>query len=141
MKVVLDTNTVVSAVLFPRGRLAWIRESWATGRFRPLVSKATTQELIQVLAYPKFGLDEEEIEVILAAYLPYVSVVSGGARVAGLPTCADPDDQKFLTLAAQGGADVLVTGDRALAALQGQTEFDIELPAQFRRRFGALAGS
>ncbi len=141
MKVVLDTNTVVSAVLFPRGRLAWLRESWATGQFRPLVSRATTQELIQVLAYPKFGLDEEEIEVILAAYLPYVSAVSGGSRVAGLPTCVDPDDQKFLTLAAHGGADVLVTGDRALADLQGQTEFDIESPAQFRRRFGAPPGS
>ena len=77
MKVVLDTNTVVSAVLFPRGRRAWIRESWATGQFRPLVSRATTRELIQVLAYRKFGLDEEEIEVVLAAYLPYVSAVSG----------------------------------------------------------------
>lgn len=134
MKVVLDTNTVVSAILFRHGRLAWVQDSWTSGLLRPLVSKATTQELIHVLTYPKFDLDDEEIEIILAAYLPYTSVVTGGARVAGLPKCDDPDDQKFLTLAAHGGADILVTGDRALLRLQGQTPFDIESPAQFRRR-------
>jgi len=134
VKVVLDTNTVVSAVLFPGGRLAWIHEGWVTRQFRPLVDKATTLELIHVLAYPKFKLDDQEIEVILAAYLPYASVVSGQSPVVGLPTCSDPDDQKFLRLAAHSGAEVLVTGDRALLAMQGATEFDIESPARFRRR-------
>ena len=89
-----------------------------------------------MLAYPKFDLDDDEIEIILAAYLPFASVVSDRSRVVDLPICGDPDDQKFLTLAKRGGAEVLVTGDRALLALDGQTGFDIESPAGFRRRSG-----
>ena len=139
VKVVLDTNTVVSAVLFPRGRLTWIREAWASGQCLPLVSRATAQELIHVLAYPKFNLDDDDIEIILAAYLPFASVVSDRSRVADLPICRDPDDQKFLTLASRGGAEVHVTGDRALLVLHGQTGFDIESPAGFRRRCGTRA--
>ena len=62
LRVVLDTNTVLSAILFPKGRLAWFREMWEAGRITPMVNRATVQELIRVLAYPKFRLSQEEIE-------------------------------------------------------------------------------
>lgn len=134
MRVVLDTNVVLSALLFPRGQLAWIRDVWSTGRIQPLISGPTARELIAALAYPKFRLNETEVETLLAAYLPFADAIDvPDGPVAGVPRCADPDDQKFLNLAAVGRADVLVSGDRALRTL-ASTGFSIESPAQFRHR-------
>lgn len=136
MKVVLDTNVVVSALLFEQGRLAWIRGLWFDGRIVPLVTRFTIQELVRVLAYPKFALDEDDIEAVLAAYVPFAETVPAPLRVAsGLPNCHDPHDQPFLELAAAGRAQALVTGDRALLDLAGRTPFAIESPETFRARF------
>ncbi|TVP81925.1 PIN domain-containing protein [Thioalkalivibrio sp.] len=48
-RVVLDTNCIVSALLFSRGRLAWLRHAWQSGQFCPLVSRATAEELIRAM--------------------------------------------------------------------------------------------
>ena len=136
MRVVLDTNTVLSALVFPRGRLTWIRDYWASREIVPLISRETSEELIRALAYPKFALAEEEIEALLGAYLPYVETVKVGSKgPKDLPRCRDPGDQKFLLLAAKGKAEVLVSGDRAPLELSGRTPFGIETPAQFKKRF------
>ena len=136
MRVVLDTNTVLSALLFPAGRLAWLRELWEGARIVPLASRAAIDELIRVLAYPKFKLHEEEIGILAGSYLQYVEVVEVDAvTIKGLPRCRDEADQVFLLLAAAGKAEVLVTGDRALLELAGRTEFAIETAAQFKKRF------
>ena len=137
VRVVLDTNVVVSALLFERDRLDWIRDLWSEGRIVPLCSQETIEELIRVLAYPKFDLGEEDIEAILAAYLPFAeTVVVPGSSGVRLPRCRDPHDQKFLGLADAGQARVLVSGDRALLDLGGRLPFDIEAPERFRTRFG-----
>jgi putative PIN family toxin of toxin-antitoxin system len=136
LRVVLDTNVVLSATLFSRGRLAWLRELWQENRVLPLCSRATLEELIRVLAYPKFRLTKEDIEVLLSAYLPHSELLDvGKLRVQRIPRCPDPADQMFLMLAAAGKAEVLVTGDKALRRLAGQTGFAIETPARFKTRF------
>jgi putative PIN family toxin of toxin-antitoxin system len=134
LRVVLDTNVVVSALLFQEGHVSWLRPLWTGGRILPLVSSATAGELLPVLAYPKFGLDEDEIRTVLAAYLPFAEVVTVPARTT-LPACRDPYDQIFLDLALVGLADVLVTGDAALLEMAGQVSFSIEAPADFKKRF------
>ena len=55
-RVVLDTHVVLSALLFGGGPAGRVRAGWQEGRFVPLVSTATAQELVRVLAYPKFRL-------------------------------------------------------------------------------------
>jgi len=50
-RVVLDTNIVLSALLFNAGRLAWVRHAWQRQRVQPLVCRATVNELMRVLAY------------------------------------------------------------------------------------------
>ncbi len=72
---VLETNNVLSALLFPDGRLTWMRTLWASGRINPLCSRKTATELVRVLAYPQFQLDENEIREVLDSYLLYVDVV------------------------------------------------------------------
>lgn len=136
MRVVLDTNTVLSAIVFSQGRLTWVRDLWTAREIIPLVSRETSEELICALAYPKFSLNEEEIETLLGSYLPHVETVRVGSKSPkDLPRCRDAEDQKFLLLAAEGKAEVLVGGDRALLELSGRTPFAIEAPAQFKKRF------
>lgn len=117
-RVVLDTNVVLSALLFNRGHLVFIREAWWHRIFVPLVSRRTTSELMQVLAYPKFHLTADEVEELLADYLPYGEIVRTAAFQADLPSCRDPLDVPFLTLAMVGHADYLVSGDNDLQALK-----------------------
>jgi putative PIN family toxin of toxin-antitoxin system len=135
LRVVLDTGVVVSALLFPRGRLAWLRDSWTDGRILPLVSRATVDELVRVLAYPKFDLDGDEIEAVLAAYLPFTeSVVSVSGSHDRLPRCDDPADQEFLSLAQAGHGEALATGDDDLLRLCDRAPFPVLTPAQLKSR-------
>jgi len=136
VRVVLDTNVVVSAMLFTKGHLTWLRQGWSTGRFLPLIDTPCAEELLRVLAYPKFRLMQDDIRTLLGTYLPFTEAVNtANAKTSRLPRCRDPHDQKFLALAQEGMADVLVTGDQALLALARQTRFAIETPSMFRRRF------
>ncbi len=131
-RVVFETNTVVSAIHFTNGRLAWLRSHWASEACLPLVSQATIAELNRVLAYPKFRLGPEERLGAMEDYLPFCQVVE---VTSARPTqCRDPKDQKFLDLAEGGAAEILVTGDADLLALAGTTNFAIETPADYRIR-------
>ena len=114
---VLDTNLVLSALVFAQGRLAPLRSAWQRGACIPLVSQATAAELIRVMAYPKFKLSAAEREELLADYLPYCRSVRVPARLPKLPQCRDGNDQMFIELAAAGKADWLATGDKDLLVL------------------------
>ena len=124
-RVVLDTNIVLSALVFGGGNSARVRRAWQAGAFTPLVSTATAQELVRVLAYPKFRLTAADQEELLADYLPYTTTVRIPDPPPAVPECRDSFDVMFLHLAVAGNAKVLVTGDRDLLALAGQTKFTI----------------
>jgi putative PIN family toxin of toxin-antitoxin system len=110
-RVVLDTNCVISALLFSKQQMTWLRHSWQAAHIKPLASKDTVSELIRVLTYPKFKLSKTEQALLLADFLPYAETVVIDRVPDGLPIIRDPADQMFLTLAVVGQADVLVTGD------------------------------
>lgn len=116
-RVVLDSNVVVSALLFSRGRLSVLRKSWHDARFCPLVSSVTVTELMRVLAYPKFKLTADEQRELLADYLPYCAVVQMPVVPPATPDCPDQYDVPFLELAVAGKASYLVTGDKDLKGL------------------------
>jgi putative PIN family toxin of toxin-antitoxin system len=119
-RAVLDTNIVLSALLYASGRLTPIRLAWQRSAFHPLLSRATTEELIRAVGYPKFGLTDAERDELLADYLPYCTVVTNTPKPPAAPRCRDPFDLPFLHLAVHGQADYLVTGERDLLALEGQ---------------------
>lgn len=135
-RVVLDTNVVLSALVFRSASANRMRHAWQSGAIRPLVSTDTTRELLRVLAYPKFRLSASEQEELLADYLPHASSVRIGRTPTDVPECRDPHDQPFLWLAAASRAQALVSGDRDLLALAGQTRFEIVTPADFLFRLG-----
>jgi putative PIN family toxin of toxin-antitoxin system len=130
-RVVLDTNLVLSALVFANGRLAALRHAWQGGHCVPLVSKATAAELIRVLAYPKFKLSEEDQQELLADYLPWCATVRIPNPPPATPDCRDPFDQPFLQLAIAGKADFLVSGDLDVLSLAGQLKCPIVTAEQF----------
>ena len=130
-RVVLDTNVVLSALVFGKGTAARLRAAWLGCHCLPLVSTATAQELVRVLAYPKFRLDAQEQQELLADYLPYAEAVRIPRLPPTVPVCRDPFDMPFLHLAAAGRADALVTGDADLLTLARVGRCPIMTPEAF----------
>jgi putative PIN family toxin of toxin-antitoxin system len=88
----------------------------------PLASTATVQELVRVLAYPKFGLSQAEQDELLADYLPYAETVRIPQPPPKVPDCRDALDLPFMHLAVTGKAQVFVSGDRDLLAIAAEFE-------------------
>jgi putative PIN family toxin of toxin-antitoxin system len=122
-------------MLFRSGRLAWLREHWHSGEITPLASNATVAEFRRILAYNKFGLQSLYQLEALAYYVSACTMLDPTEPCPML--CRDAKDQVFLDLSQSGKADVLVTGDRDLLALAGETEFVIETPEAYRQRMSA----
>jgi putative PIN family toxin of toxin-antitoxin system len=111
-RVVLDTSVLISALLFG-GELSRLVVQWQMGVFTPVISKETFEELETVLSYPKFHLSDKEKRLILAEeILPFFEVVEVKEEMKGI--CRDPADDKFISCALSGGAEVIVTGDSDL---------------------------
>jgi uncharacterized protein len=132
LRVVFDTTTVVSSLLFSNGRLAWLRPHWRERGCIPLISRDTAAELTRVLRYPKFGLSPDDARELLADYLPYCDVIERAELCPSV--CRDANDQPFLDLAQSGKADLLISGDQDLLTLAGRTRFLIETPEAYRQR-------
>ena len=115
-RLVLDTNVLLSALLFHEGALSWLRHTWQSDTIRPIASRDTTAELIRVLGYPKFRLSDHEREDLLGDYLPWCETVAV-PELTQIPECRDPFDRPFLKLALAASADALVTGGKDLLAL------------------------
>lgn len=129
---VLDTNVLVSALVFRSGPPAELRNAWRVGRFVPLGTRTTTAELLRVLAYPKFRLPPAQQDQLLQEYLPFLRpiVVDETAPAAGLPDAADAP----FVRAARGAGVVLVSGDRALLQWCAMAGVAAEVPLAFLRR-------
>ncbi|MEW5709874.1 MAG: putative toxin-antitoxin system toxin component, PIN family [Pseudomonadota bacterium] len=134
LRVVCDTNVVVSALIFSSGQLSWLRRAWQEGLVTPVASPSTVAELVRVFEYPKFRLTQEEREELLADYLPYAEIVRDHRSAPGWLRCRDPGDQMFLDLAYASEADALITGDASLVELAAKAPFAILTPAQLFER-------
>lgn len=130
-RVVLDTNIVLSALIFGGDAPGAVRRAWQQACFQPLLSTHTTTELLRVLNYPKFRLSVDEQHELLADYLPWCETVNIPDPPPITPTCRDPLDQPFLWLAIAGDAQFLVTGDADLLTLAAEFGPAILTPAQF----------
>ncbi len=122
VRVVLDTNVVLSALVFRCGAAGQVRQAWQRGQVLPLASTTTVQELVRVLAYPNFDLTKPERDELLADYLPYVETVRIGHPLPTVPQCRDLSDLPFMYLAVAGKARALVSGDRDLLAIAAEFE-------------------
>lgn len=138
IRVVLDTNVLVSALLFENGRLAWLRRSWQAGVIRPVLAESSAHELIRVLAYPRFRLTPPDINRLLGDVLPWCETKAGPIEPTQHPV-RDPKDQLFLDLALAAGVPAIVSGDADLLALKNAVPpLMILTPAEFQSWLAAM---
>lgn len=125
---VLDTNTVLALWMFRDPALDALRDWIEAGNCRLYSREDALEELRRVLGYRQFGLDEKEQARLHAEYcgrltpLPVMPNSAPSKRLAVIPRCSDADDQKFLELACESGAALMLTRDKALLKLRRPVE-------------------
>lgn len=144
-RVLLDSNTVLALWLFRDPRLPLLRDACETGRFVLLAREDTVEELRRVLAYSHFAIAADEQARLLAEYRARVEWVAPLEPEYLLPKCRDADDQKFIELAFTGGANLLLSRDKAVLRLARhrllRDRLAIITPEAFERWLAAAAGN
>lgn len=129
IRVVLDTNVLVSALLFS-GKLARIVTDWKSGVFVPVFTRETFDEFVRVLAYPKFELTAQEIAAIIEdEVLPFGEAGEAAEELHGV--CRHPADDQFLACALAAGATFIVSGDKDILDLSQFKGVKIITPKEF----------
>ena len=131
MKVVLDTNVVVSAFISARGAPARVVEAWRDGRYSATTTEELLQELSDVLSRPHLRAlvrIEEGAEAFLDSFRESAEIYEPVER---LRVVDDPDDDRVLEAAVAGKADYIVTGDDDLLRLGEFRGTRIVSPAMF----------
>lgn len=131
MRVVLDTNVLLSALISPHGAPDAIYRAWRAARFEVVTSLVQLDELRRASRYPKFQAVLQPHRVgAMVNNLQRAIVLD---RLTSDVEAADPNDAFLLAMALAGDADYLVTGDRRAGLLQrgreGRTR--IVTPGQF----------
>ena len=131
-RIVVDTNVFISGLLSSTSHPARVVER-IIEHCQLLGSTDTLRELIETLLLPKFDryVSRPRREALLDRLTPSVEIVE---IVQHVRACRDPKDDKFLELAVNGEANVIVTGDDDLLSLHPFRGIDILPPAAYLER-------
>ncbi len=133
MRVVLDANVLVSAVLSPRGAPAQILNAWRSEQFDLVISHAVLAELDRVFRYPKIAQrhrwSEEQLQTFLEN-LSHIAILTPGILTLAVIT-QDPPDNRYLECAVEGEASYIVSGDQLLLRLGVYQRIPILTPRAF----------
>ena len=132
-RAVLDTNVLVSALINPYGPARHIFNAFRQGSFELVTSVACLLELERVLSRlhirRTYKLGEDDI-------YGYILVLGTRGTVVAVPEetgpmCSDPGDDKFLVCALVADAEVVVSGDPDLLAMNGVLDIAVMTPKDF----------
>ena len=133
IKVVLDTNVVVSAYLVPTGKPAEILSLARKGKLHIFLSLEIVDEIKQTLLSPKLRKihknTTEQISLFIGAFSKAATVTQGTKLVDFIKD--DPDDNKILACALEGRVDYIVSGDHHLTDLKSFQSISIVNPHMF----------
>ncbi|MFN8499296.1 MAG: putative toxin-antitoxin system toxin component, PIN family [Anaerolineae bacterium] len=138
MRVVLDTNVVVSSFIAPASTPARVLALMSEDQFELLVSEAILAEYEAVLKYPRIQArhrrSDSEVADIVAGFRALATVIEPTRRLDIVQD--DADDNKLLECAVEGGAEIIASGDSHLLSLKGYEGIEILSPAAFLAAFG-----
>lgn len=130
--IVIDTNVLLDLFVFHDPRWAELLAAIESGEVQALTRADCRDEYLAVLKYPHLPLDDERRAQAAARFDALLQLVAPDAKHVRLPVCTDRDDQKFMELARDAGATVLISKDKALLKLNRKTSqaglFRIMLP-------------
>jgi uncharacterized protein len=128
LKVVLDTNILISAFVFPGGPPETVFRLALERRVEIVTSPALLAEFARVLDL-KFGWEPEKVESAVRQISRIASIVRPARSLRVVAD--DPDDDRVLEAAIEARADVIVSGDHHLLALANWDEISIRRAAEF----------
>lgn len=117
----LDTNVCLDLFVFNDPRWAALLAAMESGAVQAITREDCRMEYLVVLNYPHLPLDEASRAVAISRFDALITVVAPAVSGVRLPVCTDRDDQKFLELARDASADILITKDKALLKLARKT--------------------
>lgn len=133
IKVILDTNVLVSGLISPKSYPAKIIDLWQKRKFTLITSEEILNEYQKVLSYPKikkvYHLDKMKIEEYLKGLSIFSQVCKPTKKVSLIKD--DPADNKFLEAAVSAAADFIVSGDSHLLCLDNLQGLKIVTPKAF----------
>jgi len=143
LRVVLDTNVFVSSLLVKEGPAARVLDTWRARRYLLIASPELIAEIASTLRYPRirrrYRITENHVQALLDLLEADSVMVPGTADVSGsVPD--DPDDEMVLACAVDGGADMIVSGDRHLLTLGEFKGIEIASVRKFVERLQEDAG-
>jgi putative PIN family toxin of toxin-antitoxin system len=119
--IVIDTNVCLDLFVFRDPRWASLLAALESGTVEAVTRADCRDEYLHVLHYRHLPLDDHTRPDAAARFDALIRVVAPDSRAIRLPVCTDRDDQKFLELARDAGAAILVTKDKALLKLARKT--------------------
>jgi len=128
MKVVLDTNVVVSGIFYS-GPPAAILRAWRNGKIRLVTSQAILGEYKRVLEELSVQFPSVDVQSLLELIVVQSEVCSPPPLVEAV--CEDPSDDKFISAALAAGAKIIVSGDKHLLKVSGYRDLAVLTPRQF----------
>ena len=137
MRAVLDTNILISAFVFPGGAPEAVYRAALEGRLEIVTSPPLLAELGRVLG-DKFGWEGAMAEAAVAQVARIARIVRPRSTVSVVEQ--DPADDRILEAAAQGDADVIVSGDRHLLQLRRWRGIRIVRAAALLDKLGVAGG-
>jgi uncharacterized protein len=128
MKIVLDTNVLVSGLLTPFGPSGEIVRMIFSGELILQIDARILAEYQDVLNRPKFKFNKDHIGLLLDFIKQYGQFVVGSPLGNPLP---DPDDEPFLEVAISGNVKALITGNSVHYPISLRKSINIVSPAKF----------
>jgi len=124
-RVVLDTNVCLDLFVFRDARWNVLLAALREGRLEAVTRNDCRDEWLAVLEYPHLPLDADSRPQAMQAFDALIACIDTSElrprMEVRLPLCSDPDDQKFLEVARDSAANVLITKDKALLKLARKT--------------------
>ncbi|MBC3916251.1 putative toxin-antitoxin system toxin component, PIN family [Undibacterium sp. CY18W] len=135
-RVVIDTNVCLDLFVFKDPRWSVLLSALQNNDIQAVTRHDCRDEWLAVLKYPHLPVVPEELEQITGWFDTYIPCVTPTEpSTYKLPVCTDKDDQKFLEIARDAQAQVLITKDKALLKLARKMKnagmFLIQTPEQF----------
>lgn len=133
MKIVLDANIFVSAVITEKGNPARILELWLDGALEVFTSDPILAEIRRVIYYPHLRkahrLPDEDVETFLHLLARQTTVI--GPNIELQVVKDDPDDDNYIECTVGAGAQFIITGDKHLLRLEAYEGIQMLKPAAF----------
>jgi uncharacterized protein len=130
MKIVLDTNVIVSMAL--GGTLGILADEWDRGSFQVVISEPIAAEYAAVLLRPKFNLPRDVVDAVLVYIHRKAEYITPEETITAISS--DPTDNRFLECAISGHVEYLVSGDPHLLELKQYRGIPILTPREFLLR-------